>query len=130
MYDTTEIVGEISIQYLKSSYNDIHVFIILIFYRASNEILLVSPTQRRPDAVEHLRLLEKCYNANIIRRLSLGVVSVIWVDNYSDMCNTYECTCSYLELSYIDFFKRIIDIGFINKWWLLEKRMEDFDVND
>lgn len=96
--------------------------------QASNEVIRVHPSLQRQSSLEHLRLLEKCYSLKYIRRTSFGCFSVIWVDNHSESCKMYECTCDYLQLSYVDFFKRIIDIGFLNKWWLLEKQVEDYDV--
>lgn len=30
---------------------------------------------------------------------------------------------------YLDYYDRIVDVGWLGKWWILEKKMEDMDVN-
>lgn len=91
--------------------------------------MLVHPSCQNPQAVRHLKYIENCYNKNLIRRLNLGVASVIWVDSYSGECDIYENQCSYLAVKYKGFIHRILDFGFLNIWWNISKNMLDYDVN-
>lgn len=84
---------------------------------------------QKDSSFQHLRLLEKCYNTQSLRYTSFGIFSVMWVDNHSRESGLYDAHCDYLQVSYLKFFKRIIDFGFMNKWWLLEQHFKDFDVN-
>lgn len=85
---------------------------------------------RNPVAVKHIKFLEKCYNENVVRYMNLGILSFIWVDDYDNTCANYRATCSYLRPRYMTFYQRIIDVGFLNRWWISEEKMRDYDVNE
>lgn len=99
------------------------------YLRATNDVLLVDISQQNRETVQHLKNIEKCYNSEVLRRLNCGVFSVIWIDNFSNKCNTFEAQCSYLKVSYSKFLNRIIDVGFLDNWWILKKKMENYDIN-
>lgn len=99
------------------------------YIKCANDAALVSAELVKPDAVNHLKYIEKCYNANLIRYTSLGIFSLIWVDKYSDECSTYETNCSYMQVQYRHFFKQVIDVGFLNIWWNMSSKMLDYDIN-
>ncbi len=65
-----------------------------------------------------------------IRRMNLLLCSVMWRDEESSKVGLYNARCDYLKPGYLDIFKdRLVDVGFLGKWWLMEDRMKDFDVN-
>lgn len=99
----------------------------VIYYQ--NLYGLVGKPIRNPGAEVYLKSLENSFNYRLIRRFSLGVCSVIWLDNYDPGLGIYKAQCEYLKPKYVTFHERIIDIGFLNKFWALEKNMEDYDVN-
>lgn len=99
------------------------------FLKAANEVLLINPSLHNKETANHLRYIEKAYNNNQVRRMNCGVFSLMWVDLYSDVCHTYEAHCDYLQLDYKQFGKRILDVGFLNHWWILSRKMVDYDVN-
>lgn len=99
------------------------------FIDCCNEVSTVSPNLVNSKTVEHLKYIQRCYNQNLIRHTSLGLFSIIWVDNYSNQCGTYETTCSYLKLPYRQLSSRIIDFGFLNIWWGISRKMLDYDIN-
>lgn len=90
---------------------------------------LVGKPVRNPSADVYLKNLENSYNFGLIRRLSLGVCCLMWIDNYDEALGIYKAQCEYLKPKYLTFYERIIDFGFLNKFWVLEKSMEDYDVN-
>uniref|UniRef100_A0A1Q3FDL1 Mitochondrial import inner membrane translocase subunit Tim29 n=1 Tax=Culex tarsalis TaxID=7177 RepID=A0A1Q3FDL1_CULTA len=100
------------------------------FRHYGNELSLVHPASQNPEATRHILFLQRCYNEGIVRRLSLGVVSFIWVDNYDRAVAVYKAICPYLQPRYMTFHERVVDIGFNNRWWLLERKMVDYDVNE
>lgn len=94
-----------------------------------SKIAQVTHPLRNPESENYVTWVEQCYNEGIIRRLNLGIMSFIWLDDYDERSSVYKANCSYLQPRYLTFYQRIIDIGFMDKWWLLEKKMEDYDVN-
>ncbi|XP_012277450.1 mitochondrial import inner membrane translocase subunit Tim29 [Orussus abietinus] len=96
----------------------------------ASKLVQVGEMVRNPASTEHLMWIEQCYNERTIRCLNLGIMSLIWVDNYDKMCALYKATCPYLQPRYITFHQRIIDVGFLDRWWILEDKMKDYDVNE
>lgn len=99
------------------------------FQSNKNQLILVHESCQNPISSNHIKNLEKWFNQGVVRRLSLGVISFIWIDNYDKDCSLYKTTCEYLKVPYAGFSERIIDIGFWDKYWVLEERMKDYDVN-
>lgn len=100
------------------------------FLKSSNELILVHPSCQNSVAAEHVTQIERWYNNGLIRRLTLGVVSFIWVADFHKDVALYKAKCEYLEPEYATFHTRVIDVGFWNKFWVLEKKMIDYDVNE
>ena len=99
------------------------------YIKAYNDIVLVHQDLQRTESTKHLLSIGKAYNSNLIRRSNFGVFSLIWIDDYSPSCNTYESQCSYLQIPYLKWLDRVIDVGFLDTWWVLVKKMTDYDVN-
>lgn len=94
------------------------------------KIMQVGEAIRNPMSVQYVQWLGQCYNEGIVRRMNLGIVSLIWLDDYDEMCSLYKAVCPYLKTRYLTFYQRVVDIGFLDKWWILENKMEDYDVNE
>lgn len=94
-----------------------------------NDFGLVGKPVRNPSADVYLKYLNNCYNYGLIRRFSFGLFSVIWLDNYDANVGLYKAQCPYLKPQIKNFHERIIDFGFLNKYWLMERKMVDYDVN-
>ena len=54
----------------------------------------------------------------------------MWVDDHFDGLGVFAAQCELLQPSYLDIRYRVIDIGFLGKWWLSSRIMTDFDVNE
>lgn len=99
------------------------------FRAHENEVSMVAFDSQSKKATEYLKYLEQCKNNDVLRILSLGVVSLMWVDDHSSSLSTYDAVCEYLEPEYLTFNKRVIDIGLWGRWWNMENNMIDFDIN-
>ncbi|XP_064084366.1 mitochondrial import inner membrane translocase subunit Tim29-like [Macrobrachium nipponense] len=97
--------------------------------RYINDSAMLSEKIRNSEVDDHFRYLADCYIHGLVRRLSLGIVSLMWVDNYSKVCGVFKSRCEYLQPRYLTFHERVVDIGFLGNWWILEKKMEEFDIN-
>ena len=94
------------------------------------KILQVGEPIRNLDSVYYVKWLEQCYNEGIIRRINMGIISIIWLDNYDKCCSIYKSVCPYMKPEYFTFHRRIVDIGFLDTWWNLKNIMLNYDVND
>lgn len=89
----------------------------------------VGETVRNPESVQYIKWLEQCWNEQVVRYFSLGIVSFVWLDKYDNESALYKAVCPYNKPNYFTFYQRIIDVGFHNKWWILSRHMQDYDVN-
>lgn len=96
---------------------------------AQNLVGLVYEDSQNIKTVQFLRFLEQCRNEERLRLTSYALFSIIWKHDYSSNLSTADAKCEYLQPQYSTFFDRIIDVGFMGKWWNLEKQMKDYDVN-
>lgn len=96
----------------------------------NNQLLLLHESCHNPKTSEYLTFIERCYNEGIIRRITLGVVSFLWLADHNKGLALYKATCSYTKPQYLTFHERIIDVGFNNQWHNLEKIMDSYDIND
>lgn len=93
------------------------------------EAVMVHDSCLNAKATDYIKFIEKCYNQGTIRYFSLGFISFLWIDNYDSDVSLYKATCEYIRPQYLKFHERVIDVGFMNKWWNLSKKMKDYDVN-
>lgn len=93
-------------------------------------MILVDKSCHNPISSEQLIFLERCYNQKIIRRLNIGVCAFLWIDDYDRALGLYKATCKYTKPDYLSWHKRIVDIGLLGKWWKIDEKMHDYDVNE
>ncbi|XP_043259007.1 mitochondrial import inner membrane translocase subunit Tim29 [Colletes gigas] len=94
------------------------------------KIMLVGESVRNPTSEHHVKWLGQCYSEGIVRQLNLGLITIIWLDDYDKACTLYKAICPYLKPRYLTFHQRVVDVGCLDKWWVLESKMKDYDVND
>lgn len=81
--------------------------------------------------INYLKTMEDYHNSGVIRYFSFGLFSIMWLDNYDRRLGLFEAQCEYLQPTYFEILQqRIVDVGFLNRWWLLQKNIKNFDVND
>ncbi|XP_046966448.1 mitochondrial import inner membrane translocase subunit Tim29 [Vanessa cardui] len=97
--------------------------------RITNNVILVSEDCRNPKAVEHIHYIQRCYNEDVIHYGTLGIVSFMYTSELNDSCDLYKAHCSYLKPSYFSIFSRIVDVGFMGKWWNTYIKTTNYDVN-
>ena len=95
----------------------------------SHKLLQLGEAIRNPYADIHMQKIHEFYNSGRIRRLSIGFCSIMWVDNYHSEVDVYIARCKPLRVGWLNLKDKVIDIGVLNRWWLLESAMKDYDVN-
>ncbi len=60
----------------------------------------------------------------------------MWRDRFSDQVGAFTATCEYTKPRFLETLglwrsdSRLVDIGFLGRWWILEKKMHDCDINE
>lgn len=92
-------------------------------------VSLVSEDSQNPQAGNHIKMLVQNQNSETLRITSIGFFSIMWIDDNPKGLSTYDAVCEYLQPELRTFHERIVDIGWLDRWWNLENKMKDFDVN-
>lgn len=87
------------------------------------------PDSQNPKSSEYLKMLVRSQNNDTLRVTSLGFFSIMWLDDNAADLSTYGAKCDYLQPEFENFHERIIDIGWLDNWWNLEKNLKDYDIN-
>ena len=95
----------------------------------SQDLSMIGDPVRNPGSQRLVDYVSRAYNAGLVRRLNLGVASLMWVDNYDAGMGLYAARCDYLQPSWTDMRHRVIDVGFLGRWWIADTKMEMSDVN-
>ncbi len=96
---------------------------------SANELQLLGDKIQNPFANDHVERLVELRNSGRLRCLSLFLFSIMWTDNFDPDVDIYEAHCSYVSVGWTELPRKVVDIGFWNRWWLLNKAMENYDIN-
>ncbi|XP_055519836.1 LOW QUALITY PROTEIN: mitochondrial import inner membrane translocase subunit Tim29 [Leucoraja erinacea] len=97
---------------------------------SSNQLLVLSPLVRSCHADRHIQKLVTIKTQGRLRHVSLGVFSLVYTAPYDPDTSIYGAHCEYLRPRWSDFPDRVLDLGFLGKWWVLVSKMKDWDIND
>ncbi|XP_073691435.1 mitochondrial import inner membrane translocase subunit Tim29 [Garra rufa] len=96
----------------------------------SNRLALLSPWIRSGTSDGHIQTLVKLRNEGRLRYASLGVASLTYFTDYDSESSLYEARCSAISVPWSELPKRLLDVGFAGRWWMLDRKMKDFDINE
>lgn len=88
------------------------------------------PGSRSPRAERHVLRLLRLRERGRIRVRSLGFVAVAGVSPHGSDPALYSALCPHLRPRPRDFGALLLDVGFLGRWWLLERALRDCDVNE
>ncbi|TKC52018.1 hypothetical protein EI555_005718 [Monodon monoceros] len=80
------------------------------------------PATRNRDSEAFVQLLLWLRGRGCLHHVSPGPF-----DAQASLC---QARCRYLQPGWVDFLGRILDVGFVGRWWVLGARMRDCDIND
>lgn len=95
----------------------------------ANELGSLPETMQNPVARDHIISLERLYASGTLRRLNLGVASIFWKHDHNPELKMFRANCSYVGPDWMRFRERIVEVGFMDRLWMLEEKMKDYDVN-
>ncbi|KAK9535759.1 hypothetical protein VZT92_008120 [Zoarces viviparus] len=96
----------------------------------SNQLGLLSPWIRNGTSDGHIQSLVKLRNEGRLHHASLGLLSLVYRSDYDPDTTLYEARCSNLSVPWKELPQRVLDVGFVGRWWVLNSKMKDYDVNE
>ncbi|KAM8765410.1 mitochondrial import inner membrane translocase subunit Tim29 [Rhynchonycteris naso] len=97
---------------------------------ASGTLLLLAPATRSRDSEAYVQQLLWLRGRGRLRHVNLGLCSLVYEAPYDAQASLYQARCRYLQPRLVEFPDRILDVGFVGRWWILGARMHDCDIND
>lgn len=97
--------------------------------RDAHEIMTVPRSIRNPAAEKRQTDIARLDMQGQLRHWNLIFFSVMWWADYDGDLGLYASQCGYLSPGYADFRRRVVDVGFLGRWWLAERHARDLDVN-
>ncbi|XP_072255674.1 mitochondrial import inner membrane translocase subunit Tim29 [Pyxicephalus adspersus] len=97
---------------------------------ASSDLLLLSPWTRNGKSDQHIQRLMELGNEGRLRYINFTIFSLMYEAPYDGECDLYSTQCSHLKPRWTEFPNRVLDVGFFGRWWLLQNKMNDFDINE
>lgn len=95
----------------------------------SNQLGLLSPWIRSGTSDGHVQSVVRLRNEGRLRHASLGLLSLIYYADYDPDATLFEARCSDLSVPWRELPRRVLDVGFAGRWWILSSKMQDYDVN-
>lgn len=110
---------------------------------------------RNPETAAHVHRCLDSWSRERLRVSHLGFCSVVWQDDRTKRCQLFSETCKYsfpsngggeftglVRLLLFDRLQesgwqrvsnivanRLLDFGFMGRWWIIKSKMQDYDVN-
>lgn len=97
---------------------------------ASGSLLLLAPATRNRHSEAFLQRLLWLRGRGRLRHVNLGFCSLVYEAPFDAQASLYQARCRHLQPRWVDFPGRILDVGFVGRWWILQNRMHDCDIND
>jgi hypothetical protein len=97
---------------------------------ASGSLLLLAPATRNRDSETFVQRLLWLRGRGRLRHVNLGLCSLVYEAPFDAQASLYQARCRYLQPRWVDFPGRVLDVGFVGRWWVLGSRMRDCDIND
>jgi hypothetical protein len=97
---------------------------------SQNNLSTVPKSIINRSSCDHVLELSQLLNEKLVSYQSLGLFSVIYLRDCSPNCCLFYNQCQYLRpklKSYL--WERILDIGFVGKFRVLDNKMIDYDIN-
>jgi len=93
------------------------------------DLMQLSDQVRNPGSDNLQNYVARAFNQNLIRRSNYGIFSLMWVDDYAPELGVFAARCEYMKPGWADMRYRVVDVGFLGRWWISERKMVDYDVN-
>jgi hypothetical protein len=97
---------------------------------SQNNLSTVPKSTINRSSCDHVLELSQLLNEKLVSYQSLGLFSVLYLRDFSPNCCLFYNQCQYLRPKlYTYLWQRILDIGFVGKFRVLDNKMIDYDIN-
>ncbi len=96
----------------------------------SNEIGLCAESTRNMKCKRHVDTMSTMLVDGYLDCVNFGLFSVVVQRPSSSRCHNYHQVCPHLQPRLWMLPSRVLDVGVMGQWIVLEKIMKDFDVNE
>lgn len=96
----------------------------------STEVSQCSQLTRNEDCYTYVTDILHKYCTSSLTMVNVGLLSAVFPSPRLNGCCTYSQQCNYLLPTYKERVVKLMDIGFWGKWWILPKKMVDYDIKD
>ncbi|XP_077476206.1 mitochondrial import inner membrane translocase subunit Tim29 [Stigmatopora argus] len=96
----------------------------------ANQLGLLSSWIRNATSDSHVQSLLQLRNEGRLFHVNLGLLSLIYFTDHSPDTTLYEAHCSSLAKQWREFPRCIMDVGFVGRWWNLDSKMTNYDINE
>ncbi|XP_057673114.1 mitochondrial import inner membrane translocase subunit Tim29 [Corythoichthys intestinalis] len=96
----------------------------------ANQLGLLSSWIRNATSDSHVQSLLKLRNEGRLLHVNLGLISLIYFTDHSPDTALYEAQCSSVAKLWREFPRCVMDVGFVGRWWILDSKMKNYDINE
>lgn len=98
---------------------------------ACNRVASVSENSRNPESFAFVQNIGEWNCHGLLRQIDLGFSTIIYRADSNPEVALFRYQCSYLKPSLKEFLQeRLVDLGFLGHWLLLEIKMQNYDINE
>lgn len=98
---------------------------------ACNRLSAVTEQSRNPRSDKFVKSIGELHCHGQLSQIDLGFSTLIYKTEVSPEVASYRYNCKYLRPSVKEFFQeRLVDLGFLGHWLVLELSMRDYDINE
>jgi len=98
---------------------------------ACNRIGAVTENLRNPFSNSYVQTLGELNGHRQLRQIDLGFSTIIYKTESNPEVALFRYNCKYLNPTILEFFtEKIVDLGVLGHWLVLESKMRDYDVNE
>ncbi|XP_015706259.1 mitochondrial import inner membrane translocase subunit Tim29 [Coturnix japonica] len=93
---------------------------------AASALLLLPPNTRNMATERHVQRLQRRRDRGQLRYRQLVLLAVLYEEPHDAAVALYGARCPHVRPRW----KRVWDVGFAGRWWVLEAKLQDCDIND
>lgn len=98
---------------------------------ACNRVASVNQSSRNPESFEFVQNIGQWNCNGLLRQIDLGFSTIIYRADCNPEVALFKYNCTHLKPSLKEFFQeRLVDLGLLGHWLLLEVKMKNYDINE
>lgn len=98
---------------------------------ACNRLGAVTERSRNPRSDRFVKNIGDLHCHGQLNQIDLGFSTIIYKTDASAQVALFRHNCKYLRPSIREFFEeRLVDLGLLGHWFMLEHNMRDYDINE